>query len=183
MIIGIIGKMGSGKTLTMVYLAYAIAQSGKRLKTNFNVSFEHTKITKQDIINYGKGIREDISDTLICLDEVQTLLDCRTSNKNRVVTYFILMTRKSGIDMMYTSQQFFNVEKRLRENTDLILECHPVYDAKRQEGKKILRYIDVSVIDYHGRDTFRLIRKFKITPCQDLYKLYDTYQIINYDDS
>jgi hypothetical protein len=174
--------MGSGKTLTMVWLAQVIQQSGKRLKTNFDVSFPHTKISKQDIINYGKGIREDIRDTLICLDEVQTLLDCRTSNKNRVVTYFILMTRKSGIDLIYTSQQFFNVEKRLRENTDIILECHPVYLPKRENGKKILKYIDVSVIDYHGRETFRLIRKFKITPCEALYKLYDTYQIINYDD-
>jgi ABC-type uncharacterized transport system ATPase subunit len=177
MIVGIIGKMGSGKTLTMTLLAYIMQQSGKNIRTNFNINFPHQIMTKADITNYGKGQGQEIQNTVLCLDEVQTILDCRTSNKNRVMTYFILQTRKRGVDILYTSQQFFNVEKRLRENTNILLECTPV----KKEGTKTLEYIHIDVIEYHGREIFSPIKTINLKVSDKIYKLYDTYQIINYD--
>ena len=179
MIIGIIGKMGSGKTLTMVLLAYIMQKSGKRLKTNFDINITHEKITKSDIKAYGDGKGQEIRETVLCLDEVQTMLDCRTSSKNRIMTYFILQTRKRGVDILYTTQQFFNVEKRLRENTNMILECHPEYSPL---DKKKLLAIRIDIIEYHGREIFTPVKTLRFKADEKIYKLYDTYQIINYND-
>jgi len=181
MIVGIVGQMGSGKTLSMVFFAYHYQKQGKKILSNFRVRFPHRIITKKDIIEYGKGCSKELEDTLICLDEVQIMLDSRLHAKkgNRLISYMLLQSRKRSVDWFYTTQQFHNVEKRLRENTDLIIECSPTY-TKEAGKKKVLQSVRLSFINYHGRDVFSPIQAIDLIPNKDLYELYDTYQIIDY---
>jgi len=176
MIIAFCGKMGSGKTLSMTYFARMMQERGRDIISNYTLNFKHRLISKKEIQEYGKTKGASLKDVMMLIDEAQTMLDCRQHQKNRIITYFILQTRKRGCDLAYTSQQFANVEKRLRENTDLIFECNPV---KNKKGE--LEYIQLTHFNYHGRDTFsaNAVTYLKVTP--ELFKLYDSYEIIDYD--
>lgn len=176
MIIAFTGKMGSGKTLSMTFLAKIMSEEGRSIISNYRLKFEHRLISKKEIQEYGATKGKSLLNCVMLIDEAQTMLDCRQHQKNRIISYFILQTRKRGVDLFYTSQQFWNVEKRLRENSDLIFECTPIKDANNE-----LKYIQLVGFNYHGRDTFSPASQFHIKVTPKLYELYDSYEIIDYD--
>lgn len=174
MIIGITGKMGSGKTLFMTYLAYVLSKE-QNIISNYRLNFPHKIIKRSDILNYAQS-KTQLKDCLLILDELQTIMDCRTSFKNKIATYFMLQTRKRNVDMAWTSQQFWNVEKRIRENTDLVFTCNPI-----REGKT-LKKIMIDISRYEGRDTFYYLKTISLNNPEEYYKLYDSYEIVDFSE-
>lgn len=59
----------------------------------------------------------------IALDEIHVLLDSRgsASKINKLMSYFILQTGKEAINLYYTTQDFGQVELRLRRRTDFAI--------------------------------------------------------------
>lgn len=181
MIIGIVGRMGSGKTLLMTYLSYKAFMSGQAIFSNYRLTYPHKIITKKDILSYAEK-KSSLENCVLLIDECQIMLDCRNFQKNSMITFFLLQTRKRGVDLIYTTQQFFNVDKRLRENTDYIIECQPL-KSKRKPGQDDkadrLKGIKFSISQYDGRNCFTLLKSGILPKPQDIYKLYNTYQIID----
>ena len=151
MISAIFGLPGSGKSLTLSYIAYR-AVNGKsinwhglylstakyaRIYTNF--PFEGAY--KLDFETLGKA---DYNNCLMLIDEIQLFADSRnfkTFGDN--LKYFFSMHRHDKIDIVYASQSFDNVDKRIRSLTDRLY-----YVDKFMLGlirvRQIQSYFDVS---------------------------------------
>lgn len=125
MIVGIEGGLSQGKTLVMTdLLKREHVQLGKPLYVNYTLRrLPHQPVDMQWLLDaqmshfqfdQGHG-------AAIGLDEMHILMDSRTSvtKRNRLVSYFLLQTAKEGINLYYTTQDFGQVDKRLRQRTDL----------------------------------------------------------------
>jgi hypothetical protein len=178
MLVAFVGKMGSGKTLSMSYFGNIMQQDGYTIASNYGLRYPHRKITKKEIEDYGKkNTKTQIIDTCFLLDEAQTILDCREFHKHRLITYWILQTRKRRCHIFYTTQQFFSVEKRLRENTDFVIECEPIRD---NDGCYVASALSVN--SYLGRGRFCPEKTLILKASKEQFGLYDTNEIIRFDN-
>ena len=176
MIIAVVGSIGSGKTLTLTLMGKQAKDKGKAVLSNYRLNFKHTLISKKQILGYSED-SSSLNNCTLLLDEAQTILDCRNSIKNRLLTYFILQTRKKHVDLFYSTQQFWNVEKRLRENTDMIFECCGYYDKKKEH----LKAVKINRLKYIGRNSFLPLSSIVIKNPAIIFKLYDSYEIVDFD--
>lgn len=129
MIIAFIGTVGSGKTLSAVYECYKYYRQGKRVFSNIHLKFPHIQLTFKRLMEMIRN-KEELQDAVIFLDEVHIFIDARSSMKkrNKLVSYFILQTRKRNVRLLYTTQHLAQAEKRLRDTTDIICFCKNISD-------------------------------------------------------
>ena len=164
MIIGFIGKMGSGKTLCMTMLAHRYHKAGWPVFANYNLAFQHQPLDYHKI----KNLESEYNDSFMAIDEIHLFIDSRSAMRavNRMVSYFVIMSRKQGRMMAYTTQHWGQVDVRLRNNTDFLCKCR----SYKLQGKT---YISMDIVDMDGKGA-------KLTMCADPYfSMYDTKQIIN----
>lgn len=131
MIIGIEGAIGAGKTLVMTYLLkedYKESQEEKPIYANYTLrTLPFTKVDREFLVNAMRlkmSLEGDSEQgAILALDEIHTLMDSRRSQSQMelLMSYFILQTGKEGINLYYTTQNFRQVEKRLRERTDIAI--------------------------------------------------------------
>ena len=164
MIVGFVGARGSGKTLSMVLEAYRYQSIGYRVLSNIGLNFDHETYTGKDIERFASE-KNNLKDSVLLVDEAHILLDSRTSvtKRNRIVSYFILQTRKRNVHLLYTTQSFHQIEKRLRDQTDILVEC------SFKDG-----YVQQKIHDVHKGRTIRGL--FEAEP---LFDLYDTNLIVD----
>ena len=124
MIVGFIGDMGSGKTLSMVRLAYSLHLKGYTIYSNFKLFFPFEYFTLQDILSYAEN-SQNFTNTVFLIDEAHIFMDSRrsASARNLALSYFILQTRKQNVWLFFTTQYYHQVEKRLRASTNAFVEC------------------------------------------------------------
>lgn len=129
MIIGIEGGIGTGKTLTMVHYALQDWKKGKTLFSNvkFKGISARIKYLNADMVNnmfeQVKTGKLNINNSTILIQEMHNYADSRTSmsKRNRTLSYWILQSRHTGkgsCDIIYDTQEFGQVDIRLRNNTD-----------------------------------------------------------------
>lgn len=112
---------GNGKDNSMVYFLHEDFLEGREVITNFFTTFskmERFKIIVDMIIN---GDLENVS---IGLTEIQAFLNS-LGTSSKIINFAdkaVSQTRKREVDLHYTTQRFFNVHKRLRTQTDRVLE-------------------------------------------------------------
>lgn len=177
MIIGIIGGIGSGKTLTMTYHLYKDHLKKRKIYANYGLKFEYQQLTGAFFRDYAKS-GFDLMNSSIGLDELHVFLDSRNamSNKNKMMSRFITQSRKRGVDMYYTTQDLNHesfarsgqVDLRLRKLTDMLIHCK----YRKYNGKHLV----VNDIMFNGK------RIKKVIDCTKIIDKYDTYQIIDFDD-
>lgn len=124
MIFGIAGGIGQGKTLAMVwYLLREHLQLNKTVYANFHLKgIPYKYLTFDDLMQMAEeGF--DFRNAVIVIDEAHIWLDSRTaaSKLNRLFTYFVLQTGKEDINLYYTTQDFGQVDIRLRQRTDFAI--------------------------------------------------------------
>ena len=126
MISAIFGLPGSGKSLCLSYIAWR-AVNGKSINFHgFHLStakyarvytnFPFEGAYKLDFESLGKA---EYKNCLMLIDEIQLFADSRnfkTFGDN--LKYFFSMHRHDKIDIVYASQSFDNVDKRIRSLTD-----------------------------------------------------------------
>jgi len=128
MIIGYLGTRGRGKTLSCVREAYEHQQNGysiySNIKLNKKIFPDYTLIDGKMLIDWVKGEKQ-FKKAFFILDEVHVYIDSRMgmSKKNIIISYFVLQTRKRDVRIGYTTQFFNQVDKRLRNPTEILIEC------------------------------------------------------------
>lgn len=106
---------------------------GSPLFTNYHLrgGLPFTYMECQDMIAWSKikkakdgtnlGPMVDLQRAAIGLDEVHTWADSRVSGRqqNRVFSYLMLQSSKDDVNIYWTSQREGQVDKRLRQQTDI----------------------------------------------------------------
>jgi len=115
MIIGITGQMGSGKTLFMSILAYAFSLKGVKVYSNYSLKNAQKLKSLNEMISISNGV--------LALDEIWLNIDSRFWYYNVPITRWVNQTRKKNLLVLYTTQNFSQVDVRLRRATDLLVWC------------------------------------------------------------
>jgi len=159
MLVGIMGKMGSGKTLSMSVLASYLHQAtGAELDANYTLHDAKPIETLNDVVKKEKSI--------LCFDEIWLSADARAWKDNVRLTQWVNQTRKKQMIVFYTTQHIRQVEMRIRNGTDVLIVCE-----KTTEGHWL------QFIDYQYR---QLGRRYLIPhqTAKQFYKLYNTYEVL-----
>lgn len=166
MIIGTIGRLGTGKTLGGVAEAYRDWYYGKTIYSNIPLAFPHIPIrTPYDFIKIENGF--------LLGDELWSLADNRKSMSllSDIVTILCIRSRRKEFDIYYT-QQYLQIDKRIRFITDIYL-ISQVLDKDgivcTRENKRIPEWLIQEVRD---GDWNKL--QGRIIPCRRYLDMYDT---------
>ncbi len=180
MIVGIIGKRGCGKTITMAKTVVDMLKKGKTIYTNFNINKKaidkkyHNKINLLDA-KFFKNYKDfKLYNCALFLDEIYVYIDARSSmsKRNRLWSYFINQTRKRDVDLYFTTQFFRQVELRLRENTEYFI------------FPQVIKQHNAIIINnkiYSYENTLKLIGVERFVG-NDYFNVYDTDEIISFDE-
>lgn len=172
MIISYEGTRGKGKTLSCVREAYQHYLKGYDIYSNIKLNKKYFKeykmYDKEDLISYVQGDKQ-FKKSFFIMDEIHVYLDSRMSMSkiNTIISYFLLQTRKRNVRLGYTTQFFDQVEKRLRNLTEIRILCD-YYD----KGDKRIQHNQIFI-----KDTYELYHMdFTANP---YYDTYDTDEIVN----
>ena len=168
MIIGIVGSMRGGKTISMVAFAHKYFLQGSTIYANLGLKFKFEPLRMADISNCD----HDFNNALLAIDEIHLFMDSRQSmtKNSRIISYFITQSRKRNLVLVYTTQQSGQVDKRLRANTDYFIKCD---NLSPKDAKKDV-FIKMTINDMMGH---QVIKIFKADP---YFELYDTHQVIDF---
>lgn len=149
MIIGLIGKRGCGKTLTMVKEAVDYVKKGRTIYTNFYINKElFTKKQQTRIKLLSDEFFQNYSDMKlyncgVFLDEIYVYIDSRASmsKRNKIMSYFFNQTRKRDVDLYYTTQFLHQVDLRLRSNTEMFVFPKTISLKEKSEIWIVNKYV------------------------------------------
>lgn len=160
MLVGIAGRMGTGKTLSMTVLGQALAYISKSpLYANYTLNgIDYKFLTSiKDLWESDKGI--------MLLDELWLTMDSRLWKDNTKLSRWLNQTRKKDLIILYTTQHIGQVDIRIRRATDWLIICE-----KKPEG------IWLNFIEYQ----YGLIgKKLLIENPQKHYNRYNTYEVLS----
>lgn len=156
MLVGVMGKMGGGKTRFMTIIGvYMHKMTGAPIYANYSLfGIDYTKV------NSLKELWE-INSGIVLLDELWLSMDARMWKDNVNVTRFINQTRKKKITLFYTTQHIRQIELRTRNATDVLVFC--------ENGNT------VTFIDYQYME---IGRKFMFDNPSVFNALYDTFETL-----
>lgn len=157
----IVGELGSGKTLTLTYLAWKNhIQKGRRIFSNYELyGVPHTRIS--DLSGF-----ETMRNGFFAGDELWLWLDARTSSKqmNKVSSDILLKSRKRGLTLAFTAQHMSQLDARVRNVIDFT--CYPVLKSNE-------RLVQVLVFSGNKPREENLIKTLRFRP-RPTYRLYDS---------
>lgn len=164
---GITGGMGSGKTLFMTLLGYLEYLAGKSVQANYHLHFPFSYLNLTTIMEQIKN-QQQLQNIVLLIDEIHIAFDSRSSmsSRNRYGSYFVLQTRKRDVSLYFTTQNIFQVDIRIRENLDRLVEC-------QMYSPGMFQYV---ITDY--RSGSPIVKKISLDG-RVAYPLYDTREIID----
>ncbi len=169
MILGILGKIGQGKTFTAVVLAYSLKQKeGYKIYSNI----KSLKINDYYISSPSElyNLPEDEGKKLLLLDELQAWFNSRKSmsRHNVKATTELMQSRKLNYDIIYTQQYLKMVDITLRWTTDYyVFPNMSIEDKYVRLNLEFLSPYDMSIVKF---------KKYKVS--KNLLDLYDTKEKI-----
>lgn len=158
MLVLIIGRIGSGKTLFLIFLATKLKRF---IYANFLINLPHFK---PFILSKLKEIPKNVN---VFLDEGYILSEARRSSSamNLIMSYVYNQSRKTLRDIFLTSQLASAIDKRFRLQATLLIEC-----------EKINGHFFYTITN---RTTgMSKIMTLSESEAQKLYPLYDTYEVV-----
>ena len=172
----ITGDLGSGKTCMLT--RYGVKSSiHKKLMSNYH--FKNVPYEKFDMVDLYLN-HPDLSNIVICADELYTFMDCRTSmsKRNRLESYFILQTRKKNVDLYFTSQYSELVETRLIRFVSIWIKMQNIMLKSRNTGllyKHPYKFI-ATIHDYRNKDSINV--SSYVFDGRPWFNEYDTNEVI-----
>ena len=158
-----IGTLGSGKTLGLTYWAARNYARGKTVYANYRLNFPFIPVTTPEQI-------EDMQEGFFAADELWTWADSRKifSKQKRFVTPILSKSRKRGIEIGYTVQYFKQIDKRIRQVTDIVVM--PQMDGNDPPQRCSFYIYEMPVM--------KLIKVIKIKTFP-IFNLYDTNEEVS----
>ena len=165
-----VGELGTGKTLGLTYMALRNWLKGKDIYSNYKLNFPPTEFGNRIIYVRTIDDIQNIGDGFACLDELWLWLDSRASGskKNKIISVILSASRKMGFDIGYTTQSLHQIDKRVRDITDMLvipqisgngLKC-TLYFVKNDQTRKLIRtYRFPTELMYNCYNTREIIRK------------------------
>lgn len=151
------GTLGSGKTLSMS-ICGALASFTQPVYANYETSFARPIESIAHLFQ--------LRDAVLLLDEFQSMLDSREFKKNVELTQWILIVRKLGLSIFYTTQFLGQVDLRVRHVTERVFCCQ----KSRYFGQKASK---ITRVDWAGEGG-RINSSFVVLHQEALYRLYNT---------
>ena len=187
----LLGVRGSGKSTLMVRMAMeewasAINKGFNDFKILHNGFIDSThefwgdhdgrvrRTSLLEVVNLLETGVDALDNSLILFDEVQSLLDARfgMGYGGIMLSQFLMQIRKRGISVLYTTQFEHNIDRRLKEQTDIV---GFVSSAKKEKGRNVgVRFV------HQGQFAPPSFTKKKYY--NDMYKawpIFDTHALIN----
>lgn len=135
------GGRGAGKSTLMTYFAmWANYKYGLRIVSNYDIEYilqrkysrEHIKSEPLDLYRLF-CFEHDYDDCLILMDEAPDIISHMAAQtwKNRLLNVFVRQIRKNHNHLFLGAQYFELIDKSMRQQVDLRLECQ---DASRKYG-------------------------------------------------
>lgn len=175
MIVGFIGSMGSGKTLSLTRQVYREYRKGKQIISNMHFNFPYTPLTIEMLLEYDQN-DTPLHNCVLVVDEAHVYLDSRTSasKRNRIMSLFLTQTRKKNVHLYYTTQYYDQIDKRLRNNTECIVRCKKkeIFYKKSKFYLITNRYLIKEDCGFRTMVSRYVGNKF--------FSLYDTGEVISY---
>lgn len=157
------GNLGVGKTLLLVI--FYLYSSNKTCYTNFYIDNIKNKIIKEFDISVVYEEKHDKSDVFI--DEAYNYFESRLSMSfdNVFSTEFVFQSRKKGMDLFLTIQDYSSLDKRIKNLTDVRILCEKFKDYKayrftirtKKTKKKWILTFDKAELIYPLYNTFEVI--------------------------
>ena len=161
MLIGVMGKMGSGKSLAVAFLANCFSRVLKQpIYTNDpSYKYGHHLESRAELQSVKNGI--------LVLDEAHGLVDARNfkDTKQMKLTHWVMTLRKKNLVAFIVSQHIRQVDIRLRWVMDILMLCEEVRPKPAQRFK--LSFCDF----WYGT----IGRTLYLDRPERFYNLYDTY--------
>jgi hypothetical protein len=169
LIVGFIGRMGSGKTLSMVKYAHYYYKRGYKVYSNVKLNFPYETYNLETLLDYANS-EESLLNSVILCDEMHIFLDSRNSGskRSRILSYFLLQTRKKDVKLFFTTQRFHQVDKRLRDNAEVIINC----SSKFIKGKHFVVNSLMLMLEFTVK-----VKRF-VFRAESTYPLYNTYEVV-----
>ncbi|MDO3651333.1 zonular occludens toxin domain-containing protein [Nocardia mangyaensis] len=170
MVIGFIGRMGSGKTLNM---SKWVTLLGTALDMPIWANY-HLRGA-----NYFTKFQElaDKKNIIVAYDEIHVDFDSRDWDKKTryQFTQWFTQMRKLGIIFVYATQRHNTLEKRIRENTDYLFWCTKINKAGTVMFREFILDAQLNSVETTHINTIITYKPHL------LYPLYDTREIIKKD--
>lgn len=161
MLIGIMGKMGAGKTLSMTILSEYLHRVTKTpLWANYTLKLHPNSM----IESLNETV--DKNSAILNFDEIWLSADARVWKDNVKLSQWVNQTRKKKMIVFYTTQHIRQVEMRIRNATDILIYCE-----KTPQGHW-LQFVDWQYRQL-GR---RYLIPYSVT--KKFHNLYDTYEVL-----
>lgn len=171
-ITGILGRRGDGKTLFMTALAKMDADSGRKVFANYHLKgMDYEYISLKQVAQLPSWLH----DATVCIDEIQEGADAREIFKkgNKGITKLATQLRKRQITFYYTTQVFTMVDKRMREQTDYLIQVQKI----QPENPTHFR---VQIYDREIPYETEMINDL-IFYGVPIFDYYDTREVVNFD--
>ena len=170
-ITAILGRRGDGKTCFATFLAKLDSDRGRKIYANyhlFGIPYEY--ITLEKVAELPTWLHN----ATIILDEIQEGADSREIFKkgNKSLTKLATQLRKRQLTLYYTTQVFTMADKRIREQTDYIVECEKVQKTNPT-------HFHIRVYDRELPFNTDMVNEF-IFHGEPIFKYYDTNEVIHY---
>jgi len=174
-VVGIIGRMGSGKSYMAVRLAYKRLRKGADVCTNFTMKIPEGGAAGRWRHFSGWEQFAELENAVVIVDEAHLYASSSHSLQFPMVARWKLsQARKFGLDVYWISQHEDRVNRTLRDLTNLIYVCnawfdHLAFTAKGYEP------------EYIRKKNRHVDRKFYFFSPK-VAALYDTLEILDVDE-
>lgn len=126
MLIGLKGRMGQGKTVSLVFLGKGVLEETliDTVVSNFRTDITDIYVENpKELEEVSERLKEQDRRVLYLLDEIWAWMDSRESNTNDIMETFVINSRKRGVFGIWNAQKFHMVDRRLRELSDYLGLC------------------------------------------------------------
>lgn len=175
----IVGRRGWGKSAILAKIAEIDQALGKKIVSNFDLSFPHIRMTFSELIL----LPEELQDATVVFDEFQVGAGARNAlrNSNKTINQFITQLRKRNIILYFATQNFKYVDIDVRGQTDYILTTEPVDKLNKEDHRFKISIIDRNLITDSKYGT--TINNY-IWDAEEMFKrnIYNTNEIINFGE-
>jgi len=170
MLVGIIGKLGSGKTLTLAMLM-SLYQTSHFNASNFYCKFADYITSAEEMILRIDEIESE-KPRKFYIDEIGVVLSALDfyKDESEIMVDIATKSRKKKTDILYSSQHIMMVDRQIRRITDIILH------VTSKKNKEKLTEITITPFAHNGLTTeYSQAKKFIADP---FFGVYNTDEII-----